>query len=143
MIDDVSEPHTDGTDLHKGRRARKGGGLPAPKLMDRLPPHSIEAEQGVLGCVMLSPNDSLGHCIEKFKNGAEVFYDLRHQALYELLAEMYDAKEAIDPITVQQRLKDRNQLEALGGTAYLGALMDGVPSAANLEYYVEIIREKS
>jgi replicative DNA helicase len=139
---DSPENEGGGLDLRQGRKARKGGGLPIPQLIDRLPPHSIEAEQGVLGCLLISPNESLGHCIEKLKKGSEVFYDLRHQALYDLLAEMYDSKEAIDPITVQQRLKDKNQLDALGGIAYLNALMDAVPSAANLEYYVEIIREK-
>src|SRR5262245_9613102 len=113
----------------------------APKL-DRLPPHSIEAEQGVLGCVLLSPNDCMGVCIEKFKRGSEVFYDLRHQQIFDLIAEMYDQKNAIDLITVQQRLKDKNQLEAIGGITYLAALVDGVPSAANLEYYIEIVREK-
>ena len=113
----------------------------APRL-DRLPPHSVEAEQGVLGCVLLSPQDCMGICIEKFRQGSEVFYDLRHQQVFDVLAEMYDRKEAIDLITVQQRLKDKAQLEAIGGIAYLGSLVDSVPSAANLEYYLNIIREK-
>src|SRR5437762_3874973 len=110
--------------------------------VDRLPPHSIEAEQGVLGCALLSSNESMGVCIEKFKAGSEVFYDLRHRHLYELLVEMYDHKEAIDLVTVQQRLKDGNQLEAVGGLAYLSSLPDAVPSAANLTYYMDIVREK-
>ena len=113
------------------------------KLVDRLPPHAIEAEQGVLGCVLLSPNENLGLCIEKLKNGAEVFYDLRHQHLYEVLLEMYDKKEAIDLLTVSQNLKDVNQLESVGGLAYLASLPDMVPSAANLSYYLEIVREKA
>jgi replicative DNA helicase len=71
-----------------------------------------------------------------------VLYDLRHRHLYEVLAEMYDHKEAIDLLTVQQRLKDRNQLEAVGGLAYLSSLPDAVPSAANLSYYTDIVREK-
>src|SRR5437763_15529380 len=90
---------------------RKTPALANPVKVDRLPPHSIEAEQGVLGCALLSSNDSMGVCIEKFKAGSEVFYDLRHRHIYDLLVEMYDHKEAIDPVTVQQRLKDRNQLE--------------------------------
>ena len=84
----------------------------------------------------------MGHCIEKFKTGPVVFYDLRHQVIYELLAEMYDRKEAIDVITVQQRLKDKQQLESVGGIAYLATLPDMVPSAANLSFYVNIVREK-
>lgn len=110
--------------------------------VDRLPPHSTEAEQGVLGCVLLSPNDSMGICLEKLKSGAEVFYDLRHQALFTHLVEMYDQKDPIDLITVQQRLKDRGQLDGIGGLGYLTSLQDAVPSAANLDYYIEIIREK-
>ena len=110
--------------------------------MDRLPPHSTEAEQGVLGCVLLSPNECLGLCVEKFKGGGEVFYDLRHQHLFTLLVEMYDQKSPIDLITVQQRLRDKQQLDAMGGIAYLSALLDAVPSAANLSYYADIVREK-
>jgi len=84
----------------------------------------------------------MGLCIEKIKSGPETFYDLRHQSIYQLLSEMYDRKDAIDLITVQQRLKDTNQLEAVGGLAYLSGLQDAVPSAANLVYYIEIVREK-
>jgi replicative DNA helicase len=116
--------------------------LADPSRVDRLPPHSIEAEQGVLGCVLLSPPDCMGECIESFRAGSEVFYDLRHRAIYELLVEMYERKAAIDIITVQQALKDRQQLEAVGGLAYLASLPDAVPSAANLAYYLEIVREK-
>src|SRR6202451_4753847 len=103
MIDTISENAGGGTDLKKHRRERAGFSDAAPKA-DRLPPHSPEAEQGVLGCVLLSPNDCLGECVEKFKGGAEVFYDLRHQTIYETVVEMYDAREPVDMITLQQRL---------------------------------------
>jgi replicative DNA helicase len=139
MIDAVdSIPASVTVDLKKPGRSRGNGNVPT----DRLPPHSPEAEKGVLGCILLSPRECMGICIEKFKRGSEVFYDLRHQHIYDLLAEMYDQKEAIDLITVQQRLKDRNYLEAIGGIAYLSNLVDSVPSAANLDYYVDIVREK-
>jgi replicative DNA helicase len=124
------------------RRPRVSAGLPGPASIDRLPPHSIEAEQGVLGCIMLSPNDCLGICLEKFKKGVEVFYDLRHQVIFDTLVAMYDGKKAIDLITLQENLKLKEQLEAVGGIPYLSALPDAVPSAANLEYYIEIVREK-
>ena len=110
--------------------------------VDRLPPHSIEAEQGVLGCILLAQNEGVGLCLEKLKSGAETFYDLRHQTLFQLLVEMYDRKQPIDLITVGQRLKDVQQLEAVGGLPYLTGLVDAVPSAANLGYYLEILREK-
>src|SRR5437879_6860868 len=141
MIDSVETDAGDvSPDLKKTRRQKAA--TTAPARIDRLPPHSIEAEQGVLGCVLLSPGDCLGVCIEKFKSGAELFYDLRHRHIYELLVEMYAQQEAIDLLTVQQRLKDRNQLEAVGGLAYLSSLPDAVPSAANLSYYADIVWEK-
>lgn len=143
MLDSVNpEAGASSADLRKGRRKNSSSAARAVASVDRLPPHSIEAEQGVLGCVFLSPHECMGHCIEKFKQGPIVFYDLRHQVIYELLAEMYDKKEAIDVITVQQRLKDKQQLEAVGGIAYLATLPDTVPSAANLSFYVNILREK-
>jgi replicative DNA helicase len=113
-----------------------------PAKVDRLPPHSVEAEQGVLGCVLLSPKEGLGRCLEKFKRGAETFYDVRHQTLFSLLIEMGERQELVDLITVGQRLKDKNQLEGVGGWAYLSSLMDAVPSAANIDYYVDIVWEK-
>ena len=129
-------------DLRKGRRKKNANEARAVSSIDRLPPHSTEAEQGVLGCVFLMPHECLGECVEKFKQGPDMFYDLRHRAIYELLIEMYDRKEAIDVITVQQRLKDKKQLESVGGIAYLATLPDMVPSAANLSFYVNIVREK-
>ena len=64
---------------------------------------------------------------------AEVFYDLRHQTIYEAFVQMYDKREPIDIITLQQRLKDRGLLDQVGVSLYLNALQDSVPSAANLE----------
>src|SRR5881396_2223381 len=123
MIDSVdSEAGGASPDLKKARR-EKAPALGAVKV-DRLPPHSFEAEQGVLGCVLLSPNDCMGICIEKFKAGAEVFYDLRHQTIFGALAEMYDSREAIDLITLQQRLKNKQLLEEIGGISYLSSLPD-------------------
>jgi len=139
MTDSVSEG-AGAPDLK--RTPRRKPAPPAAAKVDRLPPHSPEAEQGVLGCALLLPKECMGECIEKFKGGEEVFYDLRHQTIFNALSEMYDAKEPIDVITVQQRLKDKQLLEQVGGIAYLSALPDTVPSAANLSYYLDIVREK-
>jgi replicative DNA helicase len=85
----------------------------------------------------------MGQCIEKLKDGgSEVFYDLRHQTIYELMAAMYDQRQAIDIITLQQKLKDKGLLEQIGGITYLASLQDAVPSAANLSYYLDIVGEK-
>jgi replicative DNA helicase len=140
MIDSVSDNATAPPDLKRTPR-RKAPPADALKV-DRLPPHSPEAEQGVLGCILLSPNECMGECISRFKPGAEVFYDLRHQTIYGTLAQMYDSREAIDVITLQQQLKNRQLLDEIGGIAYLSALPDTVPSAANLNYYLDIVFEK-
>ena len=140
MIDSVAEGASAPPDLKRAPRRR-----PAPAdvaRVDRLPPHSPEAEQGVLGCALLSPNECMGECIEKFKGGMEVFYDLRHQTIFNALVEMFNTREAIDVITLQQRLKNKQLLEEVGGIAYLAALPDAVPSAANLSYYLDIVQEK-
>jgi replicative DNA helicase len=140
MINSVSEGAGGPPDLKRTPRRKQA--LPDITKVDRLPPHSPEAEQGVLGCVLLSPNDCMGECIEKFKGGEEIFYDLRHQTIYTALAEMYDRREAIDVITLQQHLKNKQLLDEVGGIAYLAALPDTVPSAANLKYYLDIVQEK-
>jgi replicative DNA helicase len=141
MIDSVTTEAAAAADLKRTPR-KKSAREDARPTLDRLPPNSPEAEQGVLGCVLLSPNECLGECIEKFKEGAGVFYDLRHQTIFSALVEMYDKREAIDVITLQQRLKDKQILEEIGGIAYLAALPDAVPSAANLSYYLDIVQEK-
>ena len=143
MIDSVSEGGVAGADLKKPRR-RKHGGDDVRGSVDRLPPHAPEAEQGVLGCILISPNECMGECIEKLKDdGGAMFYDLRHQTIYETLSEMFNERTPIDLITVQQRLKDRQTLEQVGGIGYLSQLQDSVPSSANLSYYMEIVREKA
>ncbi len=140
MIDSISEGPAAAADLKRSPRPKTAPIDPAK--LDRLPPHSVEAEQGVLGCVLLSPGEAMGACIEKLKSGAEVFYDLRHQTIFNTLAAMYDNREAIDLITLQQRLKDQQLLEQIGGITYLSTLLDSVPSAANLSYYADIVQEK-
>jgi replicative DNA helicase len=137
MIGEITETE----DLKHARPRRVSKGV-VQGSVDRLPPHSIEAEQGVLGCILLAPNDCIGECIAKFKSGSEVFYDLRHQTIYDLVSQMFDKREGIDLITVQQRLKDNQLLEQVGGIAYLSSLSDAVPSAANLSYYLDIVQEK-
>ena len=127
-------------DFKNARRQRAK--LEDPSKIDRLPPHSIEAEQGVLGCVLLSPPDVIPLCIEKLTAGPDVFYDLRHRTIYEVAIAMWEADKQVDLITLQQKLKDKQQLEGVGGLVYLASLPDAVPSAANIDHYLAIIIEK-
>src|SRR5450432_824820 len=142
MIDSISDSAGAAADLKKARRQKAARGDARPTL-DRLPPHALDMEQGVLGCQLLSPNECVGEVIEKLKGvGIEAHYDLRHQTIQAELFEMYDNRIPIDVITLQQRLKNKQLLEQVGGIAYLAQLQDSVPSAANLSYYLEIVREK-
>ncbi|MEE2715551.1 MAG: replicative DNA helicase [Verrucomicrobiota bacterium] len=130
--------------------------------VDRSPPHSIEAEQGVLGCLLLDPNEGLNTCLEKLKeprqlehpkrengrfgnsnnSGTTFFYELKHQVIFESMLNLHEVQQGIDLITLKQYLADKKQLEAVGGVAYLSILMNSVPSAANLEYYFNIVWDK-
>lgn len=136
---------TGGAPREKGEfRRKRRSAAPAGNVShgDRLPPHALEAEQAVLGCALLAAQDCMGECIEKLKSGPQAFYDVRHQVLYETLTEMYDKKEHVDLITVQQRLKDRGQLESVGGRGYLAELPDKVASPAMVGTYLTVVWDK-
>jgi replicative DNA helicase len=106
----------------------------------RSPPHSRDAEQGVLGSMLISPRDVIALCVEKIN--ADYFYIPAHQTIYNLLVEMWNDQKAIDLITFTQALRDRQLLEVVGGAALITHLQTFVPTAANVEYYLEIVREK-
>src|SRR5438309_1397172 len=106
----------------------------------RAPPHSVEAEQGVLGSMLISPRDAIAEVVEKINE--EYFYVPAHQTVYSVLVDLWNAGQAIDLITVTQVLRDRNLLETVGGAAAVTSLVTFVPTAANVTYYLEIVRDK-
>ena len=106
----------------------------------RTPPHSVEAEQGVLGSMLISPRDTIAECVEKINE--EYFYVPAHQTIYTVLVELWNAGQAIDLITFTQVLRDRNLLESVGGAAFVTSLFTFVPTAANVQYYIDIVRDK-
>lgn len=110
--------------------------------IDILPPSSEEAELGILGCIMLDPRRSIDACLEFLKAGADAFYDTRCQAVYATMLEMNARPENIDQITLTRRLKDADILDGVGGVAFVATLPDTTPSAANLQNYIEIVRDK-
>lgn len=124
------------------RRKRRRLSLPDPSKIDRLPPHSIEAEQAALGCMLLSPNDCIAEWVDNCGPNPEVFYDLRHQEIFKVLVEMVEKKIMVSVPSVYQKLKDKNQAENCGGLAYLGTLPDAVPSAASLKFFADTCKEK-
>ena len=111
---------------------------PAPTL-DRLPPHSQEAEQGVLGSLLLSPGKFAE--VERAIGSQDLFYDLRHALIWKAIQHC-GRNGGIDTISVQQWLSDRQRLDEVGGLAYLCSLPETVPSAENLPSWLEILREK-
>lgn len=120
---------------------RKPSASDGPARLDRLPPHSVEAEQGILGCILLSPVEIMPQAAARIVSD-EVFYDLRHQTIYANMVQMFENRIGIDLITLSERLKDFDLLEQVGGIPYLASLQDSTPSAHNLEYYLGIVEEK-
>lgn len=110
---------------------------------DRLPPHSDEAERGVLGCLLLDPNNCIPAAIERLSGASADFYDLRHQTIYSTIIELWDDRIQPDVITLNERLRTWQRLEECGGINYLSSLPDEVPSSANLSSYADIVAEKA
>jgi len=108
--------------------------------LQRVPPQSIEAEACVLGSMILH-----APCIDIIVQTlqAESFYRPAHQIIYNTLVEMRNTGQPIDLVLLRDELQKRKQLEAVGGVEYIVALAEGVPNAANAEYYAKAVRSKS
>jgi len=117
-----------------------GSAVPASASMHRLPPHNIEAEQCVLGSILLRQG-----AIEKVADllSPDDFYRPTHSAIFGVMLNLFQKSEAIDIITVTSSLKDAKKLDEVGGPAYLAGLTDIVPVSANIVYYGRIVRDKS
>jgi len=90
--------------------------------------------------MLISPREIIAECVEKISE--EYFYVPAHQTIYTVLVELWNAGQGIDLITFTQTLRDRNVLDAVGGAAFVTSLYTFVPTAANVTYYLEIVREK-
>ncbi len=106
----------------------------------RISPQNIEAEQAVLGTILLRPQ-CLHDVIEIIK--PEDFYRENHSVIFEGYLELFDKNEPIDPLSISTTLANRNQLEAVGGSTYLANLTSIIPLAANISNYAKMVREKS
>jgi len=107
---------------------------------DRTPPQDNEAEQSVLGSMMLS-KDAIADVVEAIR-GTD-FYRPAHETIFDAIVDLYGRGEPVDPITVTAELTRRGELVRIGGAPYLHTLSAGVPIAANAGYYAEIVREKA
>src|SRR6185369_13164407 len=106
----------------------------------RVPPQDLEAEQSVLGAMMLS-SEATRTVIPICKE--EDFYREAHRKLYKAIVTLDDRKEPIDIITLTNELKRMNDFDMIGGLSTLTTLLDRVPTAANAEYYAQIVKEKA
>jgi replicative DNA helicase len=104
------------------------------------PPHSIEAEQSVLGAILLSERAMYALVIEEGLK-AEDFYRRRHQVVYEAMLALYAESEPIDVLTVTEMLRTRGALDDAGGQAAVESLAAAVPAAGNARHYARIVRE--
>lgn len=109
-------------------------------LENRMPPQNLEAEQAVLGAILLE-SDSLITVMERV--ASDDFYRTSHQHIFEAMLELAQQNEPIDLVTLTAKLQDKQQLENIGGVSYLSQLANAVPTAANVDYYAQIVEEKS
>ncbi|MBA8793591.1 replicative DNA helicase [Friedmanniella endophytica] len=119
---------------------RAGGADRAPTGFDRLPPQDLDAEQSVLGAMLMS-KDAIADVVEVVR-GAD-FYRPAHESVYDAILDLYGRGEPADAITVANELTRRGELTRVGGAPYLADLLGSVSVAANAGYYAEIVREKA
>ena len=106
----------------------------------KVPPHDIEAEQAILGC-MLTDKDSVINAIEVLKE--DDFYREDNKIIYSAIVSLYAKNEPIDIITVKAELTEQGNFERIGGLAYLAELPEKVPTTANVDKYIKIVEEKA
>ncbi|WP_311080850.1 replicative DNA helicase [Paenibacillus polymyxa] len=110
------------------------------EFFDRIPPQNLEAEQAVIGSILLQ-SEALITAMERVQT--EDFYDKAHQMIYEAMIELGESGQPIDLVTLTSKIQDKGQLGDIGGVSYLAKLAHGVPTAANVDYYAQIIEEKA
>ncbi|MEJ2040694.1 MAG: DnaB-like helicase N-terminal domain-containing protein, partial [Desulfosarcinaceae bacterium] len=108
--------------------------------LQKLPPQSIEAEESILSTILLD-NSTLLDVLEILS--PEDFYRTAHQKIFSAVADLFAKAEPVDLVTLTNLLRDNDQLEEIGGAAYLARLVDSVPSAINIQHYARIVRDKS
>lgn len=105
-----------------------------------VPPQNLEAEEAVLGSILLEQDSIIS--VMEFLVPYD-FYRVAHQLIFAAMIELNQNSEAIDPITVSEKLRQKNQIDNVGGEAGIIELLDKVPTAANVEFYTQIVLEKS
>jgi len=109
------------------------------ELPDKLPPQNTEAEQSLLGCLMLD-KDAIVKIVDSIR--AEDFYKNIHQEIYQVMVDLYEKSEPIDILSVSARLREKQKLEQIGGLTYITFLINSVPTATHVSNYAKIVRQK-
>lgn len=107
--------------------------------IDKLPPQSLEAEESVLGAVLMDKNAVI-RVADMLR--PEDFYKRQHQLVFGAILYLYEKSEPVDVLSLSNRLKETSDLENIGGTSYLTGLVNSVPTAANVLHYAKIVRHK-
>ncbi len=105
----------------------------------RIPPQNLDAEKAVLGAMMIS-DEAIGTALEHLDSF--YFYETRHQKMYESIKDLYASRKNVDLITLSDYLKNKALFESIGGLSYISEIADFVPTAANVKYYIDIVKEK-
>src|SRR3989338_1591566 len=105
----------------------------------KIPPQDTEAEVAILGAVMLD-QDAIFRVLDILT--AKDFYKPAHQKIYQAILDLIDKHEPVDATTVRIRLKEKKELEGIGGSAYLSSLVNAVPTAANALHYAKVVNRK-
>jgi replicative DNA helicase len=108
--------------------------------LERVPPQNLEAEQGVLGSMLLD-RDAIARAVEGLR--PDDFYRDAHRVIYQAMIELFERGEPVDLITVTNRLAAAGKLDDVGGATYVASLPNMVPTAANVDFYANIVLEKS
>ena len=109
-------------------------------LVPRIPPHSEEAEQSVIGSILID-HDAVSVAAENLK--AEDFYNLRHKEIFEAILDLYQEGRAVDLVTLKSQLERRGKLEAAGDMKYLTQIAAAVPNSVHIRQYVKIVKDKA
>ncbi|NLF83299.1 MAG: replicative DNA helicase, partial [Candidatus Gastranaerophilales bacterium] len=110
------------------------------EIEEKLPPQSIEAEQAVLGALLIDPN-AIAKVVDIIK--ADNFYKQAHKLIYSTVLNLFNNNEPIDVVTVSENLKSIDKLEQAGSRAYINDLALSVITSANIEYYAKIVADKA
>lgn len=106
-----------------------------------VPPHSIESEQACLGAILIDPGFALNEVLDLLI--PDDFYKSSHQIIFRAMLDLNQESEAIDSVTLSEKMRENDQLEASGGVSYLASLTTTVPTSGNVKYYARIVKEKS